>query len=167
MALGIRVASPSEAEVVSRILAEAVLWTRANHEPLWELHQVSADQVAPDCAAGFFFLAWSDREALGTVRLTDSDPFFWPDAAAGEAIYLHRLAVRRSGAGGAVSSALLQYAVQLARERGAAFVRLDAESRRSRLRGVYERFGFAFHSYRTVRGVHVARYQLGAGDPEP
>jgi len=94
------------------------------------------------------------------MRLTDSDPFFWPDAKEGEAAYLHRLAVRRSVADGSVSTALLAHAMEVAAVRGARFLRLDCESSRPRLRRFYERFGFAFHSYRTGRGVHVARYEL-------
>ena len=43
-------------------------------------------------------------------------------------------------------------------------MRLDCESSRTRLRDVYERFGFEYHSDHTVRGVHVARYQLDCSD---
>ena len=32
------------------------------------------------------------------MRLIDADPDFWPEAEPGEAVYLHRLAVRRAAA---------------------------------------------------------------------
>ncbi len=159
MAFEIRVAAPREATVVSEILTEAASWIRALGDPLWAPEQLTVEQLAPDCEAGCFFLAWSERTAVGTMRLADSDPLFWPDAVAGDAVYLHRLAVRRIASGGEVSSALLGHAAQCALKRGARFLRLDCEVSRPRLRRVYERFGFAFHSERTVRGVHVARYE--------
>jgi GNAT superfamily N-acetyltransferase len=160
MNLKIQQAAPGEAALVSEILSEAALWIRELHEPLWELAQVSAAQVAPDCNAGYFHLAWSGQSALGTMRLTDEDPSFWPNAPPGEAIYIHRLAVRRAAAGGRVSTALLQHAIKVAKKRGAPFLRLDAEASRQTLRRVYEQFGFIYHSHRTVRGVRVARYQM-------
>jgi len=163
MKLDIRAAGPQEAAVVSEILTEAALWLRESRTPLWSSEQLTREQVAPDCESGFFFLACSDGVALGTMRLTDADPSFWPEAEEGEAVYLHRLAVRRAAAGGLVSSALLRHAGQTATERGARFLRLDCESNRPRLRAFYERCGFEFHSEHTVRGVHVARYQLSSG----
>lgn len=162
--LEIRTAVPSEATAVSDLLTEAAEWIPEVHEPLWSADQVAVERVAPDCEAGLFVVAWSGLTALGTMRIADVDPDFWPNANPGEAIYIHRLAVRRVAAGGGVSSALLRHAAQIATARGARFLRLDCESSRPRLRALYERFGFKFHSYRLVRGVHVARYQLPMHD---
>ncbi len=160
MEVAIRLAPPSEASVVSEILTEAAAWIRDAGQPLWRIDQLTADLVAPGCAAGCFYLAWSEGVGVGTMRLTDSDPDFWPEALPLEAVYLHRLAVRRAVSGGSVSGALLHHALRIASERRARYLRLDALSDRPRLRAVYERFGFQLHSYRTVRGGHVARYQL-------
>lgn len=128
--------------------------------PLWRPDQLTPERAEPDVRAGWFFLAWDEAEAVGTMRLAPSDPRFWPDAATGEALYLHRLAVRRAVAGGAVSSALLAWAAERAATRGIPFLRLDCDAARERLRGVYERFGFTYHSDREVGGLVVARYQL-------
>ncbi len=78
----------------------------------------------------------------------------------GEALYLHRLAVRRVASGGQVSSALLGPAVGTAAARGARYLRLDCEASQPSLRAVYERFGFTFHSEHSVGPFVVARYQL-------
>lgn len=94
------------------------------------------------------------------MRLQVHDPLFWPEDRRGEALYLHRLAVRRRYAGGAVSKALLGSAVNEAKTSGRKYVRLDTVADRPKLRAVYERFGFALHSYRNVGPYYVARYQL-------
>jgi GNAT superfamily N-acetyltransferase len=164
MEIEIREAAPAEAALVSEILAEATGWLRERGTPLWEADQIGTAQVAPDVEAGLFFLAWSGPKAVGTMRLAATDPRFWPDAAPGEALYLHRLAVRRSASGGDTSSALLGWAARHAASRGAQYLRLDCETCRPRLRRVYERFGFVFHSERTVGRAVVARYQLACGD---
>lgn len=160
MELEVRAAAFAEVALVSEILTEAALWLRERGMVLWAPHEVSASRVAPDVQAGFFFLAWSGRTAVGTMRLTPSDPVFWPEAAQGEALYLHRLAVRRAVAGGLVSSGMLRWAVGHAAACGARSLRLDCEASRSSLRRVYERFGFSFHSECSVGPFVVARYEL-------
>ena len=128
-----------------------------------KLNRSRSNRSRPPATRRRFFLAFLGATAVGTMRLTDSDPDFWPEADPGEAVYLHRLAVRRSAAGGEVSFALLRHAAEIASARGARYVRLDVLSERSRLRAVYERFGFQFHSHHSVRGAHVARYQFEPG----
>jgi len=157
----VRLAKREEAALVSGILTEACHWMERSGMALWRPEQLTEAQIAPDVAAGRFFLAWSrSGEALGTVRLTPSDPLFWPEAGPDEALYLHRLAVRRSAAGGLVATALLRFAADRARAAQLPFVRLDVDAARPRLRAVYERFGFRHHSDREVHGLVVARYQL-------
>jgi GNAT superfamily N-acetyltransferase len=73
---------------------------------------------------------------------------------------VHRLAVRRAFAGQGISTALLEWAVDRARTLGKRYVRLDCDADRSRLRAVYERFGFRLHSYRQVGSYYVSRYEL-------
>jgi GNAT superfamily N-acetyltransferase len=159
----IRIAALHEAELVSEILCEAASWLEARGVPLWSPEQVSVAAVSPEVRSGVFFLAWSGGAAVGTLRLTSSDPAFWPEATPGEALYLHRLAVRRAAAGGQLSSELLRWAAQRATRLGARYLRLDCETLRTGLRGVYERFGFQFHSERVVGRAVVARYQLPLG----
>ena len=94
------------------------------------------------------------------MRLTAADPLFWPEAPHGEALYLHRLAVRRSVSGGRASSALLRWDLAHAGAQPVHFLRLDCEASRAALRRVYERFGFLLHSERAMGASFPARYQL-------
>jgi GNAT superfamily N-acetyltransferase len=77
----------------------------------------------------------------------------------GESAFVHRMAVRREYAGGAVSTALLTWAVDRTRALGRRYLRLDCDASRPKLRLVYERFGFQYHSDRHVGPYHVARYE--------
>jgi GNAT superfamily N-acetyltransferase len=88
------------------------------------------------------------------------DPEFWPDAEPGQAVYLHRLAVRRRYAGGELSTSMLNWIVARARELGRQYVRLDCAADRPALRRVYERFGFRLYDERNMGAFVVARYQI-------
>jgi GNAT superfamily N-acetyltransferase len=68
--------------------------------------------------------------------------------------------VRRAFAGQRISTALLQWAVERARSLNRRYLRLDCDAERSRLRALYERFGFRLHSFRQVDAYYVSRYQL-------
>jgi GNAT superfamily N-acetyltransferase len=87
------------------------------------------------------------------------DPLFWPDASQGEAAYVHRLAVRRRYAGSGLSTELLRWAVDRTRALGRLYLRLDCAASRPRLRAIYERFGFRYHSDRQVGPYLVSRYE--------
>ncbi len=155
----IREARPENAGVVCDILAEAADWLERRGEAMWRLDEIAPEQVAADIAARLFFVAWCNDDAAGTLKLQLEDALFWPDLQDGAAAYVHRLAVRRRYAGGAVSAALLLWAAGEARRLGRRVLRLDCEASRASLRAVYERFGFRHHSDRHVGPYHVARYE--------
>ncbi len=125
---------------------------------MWREDEVAASRIREDVAAGLFFLAISAGEPVGTLKFQLSDPLFWPDVP-DDAAYIHRLAIRRRFAGGALSSALLHWAAERAAASGRRFLRLDCEASRPGLRAVYERFGFRHHSDRQVGPFFVARYE--------
>jgi GNAT superfamily N-acetyltransferase len=160
MTITISQALPRDAEIVSGILLEAAEWLRKRNMPMWRTDELSPEQIAPDVADGYFFLAWRDGEAVGTIKFQLQDALFWPDTPADEAAFVHRLAVRRAFAGGQLSALLLRWAAERARSLGRRFLRLDCEASRPRLRAVYERCGFRHHSDRQVGPYFVSRYEL-------
>jgi GNAT superfamily N-acetyltransferase len=155
----IRVASISEAATVADILMDAAQWLAESGKAMWQMNELDANAIAGDVAQGAFFLAWVAGEAAGTVRFQLEDPLFWPDAPSSEAAYVHRLAVRRRFAGSGVSTALLTWAADRARASGRRVLRLDCTASRVKLRALYERFGFRYHSDREVGPYVVARYE--------
>ena len=96
----------------------------------------------------------------GTFKYQREDPEIWPDAAPGEAAYIHRVAICRRYAGSGLAAVLLHAAATRARQEGFRYLRLDCDAARPRLRAVYERCGFSYHSDHIFGSYHVARYQL-------
>ena len=155
----IRQASQADSAQVSAVLQEAARWLAERGMPMWRGDELQAERIAATVAAGEFFIAECAGEVAGTITFQLEDKLFWPDVAPDEAAYVHRLAVCRRFAGGAVSTALLRWAAERARSLNRQFLRLDCEAARPRLRAVYERFGFRHHSDRAVGPYFVARYE--------
>jgi GNAT superfamily N-acetyltransferase len=155
----IRQARIVDLHFVSEILIEAESWLEKRSIPLWNVHDLSEESLREDVASGFYFLAEANGKQAGTLKYTMTDPLCWPDAYNGESAFVHRVAVRREYAGGTVSTALLKWAVDRTRTLGRRYLRLDCEISRNKLREIYERFGFRYHSDKHVGPYHVARYE--------
>lgn len=158
--ISIRRADSSDVRFVREILLEAEHWLEAKGEPLWHEDEVSTDSIANDVDAGLFYLAECDGVPVGTVRFQLTDELFWPDIHQDESAFIHRLAVRRNYAGGKVSTALLRWSVNRAANLGRRYLRLDCEASRPKLKDLYERFGFQWHSDRQVGPYYVSRYEF-------
>ena len=157
----LRPAVAADTPVVLQLLTEAARWVeQLDGTVMWVEGELDEDAVRAGAEAGMFVLAESGGTAVGTLRFQLEDRLFWPDLDASESAFVHRLAVRRDFAGRGVSTALLAWAVDRARTLGRRYLRLDCDAERSRLRALYERFGFRLHSYRQVGSYYVSRYEL-------
>lgn len=152
-------ARAADLQTVSAILQEAASWLDGRGMPLWRADELAAPNIAQEVSDGLFFIAECEGQSAGTMKFQLEDPLFWSDVPQRESAFVHRLAIRRRFAGGAVSSALLEWAVQRARSFDRKFLRLDCDAARPKLRAIYERFGFQYHSDRRVGPYLVARYE--------
>lgn len=159
----IRQATPQDVEAIATLLYEAEAWLRSLGMPMWRPEELDPGRLRRDVVAGLHYVAEVQGEVVGTIRFQLEDPEFWPDRPAGEAAYVHRLAVRRDYAGRGIAAALLDWAARRASELGYQWLRLDCERDRPRLRAFYERNHFEHHSDRDVGPFRVARYQRWCG----
>ena len=161
--VSVRVAEPQEVEQVCSVLLEAARWLEESGQAMWEPDELDPALLAPAVHSGLFFFGLVDGEVAGTLKFQLVDPEFWPEATGHDSAFVHRLAVRRQFAGKGVSSALLAWARDRARDLGLAYLRLDCDARRPRLRSFYESHGFRYHSEIRWRSFDVARYELSLG----
>ena len=155
----VRKATLEDLTVVSDILYEAALWLKQRNMTLWEEPEISAKVVLSDIRSSLFYIAFYDDIAAGVVKFQTEDLVFWSDVPHQDSAFIHRLAVRRSFAGGSVSTALMRWAVDRSRQLGKRYLRLDCDAKRTSLRSVYENFGFRHHSDKRVGSYFVARYE--------
>ena len=157
----IRPATVDDTPALVATLTEAADWVqRLDGTVMWVEGELEEDRVRSEAEAGMFVVAEAEGEVVGAIRFQLDDQLFWPDIDGRESAFVHRLAVRRSHAGQGISTALLQWAADRARGLGKRYLRLDCDADRTRLRELYERFGFKLHSYRQVGAYYVARYEL-------
>jgi GNAT superfamily N-acetyltransferase len=155
----VRQAALNDLLTVSSILSESALWLKQRNMALWEEKETSPESICQDVELGQFYIAFYEDAAAGVVKFQTEDLVFWPDIPQKSSAFIHRLAVRRSFAGGSISTALMQWAVEQSRDLGKQFLRLDCAADRLRLRMVYENFGFQHHSDQQVGPYFVARYE--------
>jgi len=159
MTIAVRQALAADAPTVEQMLVEASRWVDALGVVMWGQGELVFEEIDREVRRGMFFLAEVDGEPAGVIRFQLEDPLFWPDLETGDSAFVHRLAVRRTFKGRGVSTALLSWAVGHARDAGCACLRLDCDASRTKLRALYEAFGFRFHSFRQVTSYYVARYE--------
>jgi GNAT superfamily N-acetyltransferase len=163
--ISVRQATLEDLPTVSAILSEASAWLDLQNMSLWQQEHISRSVIQQDIKLGLFYIAFCEGIAAGVVKFQTEDLEHWPDINQADSAFLHRLAVRRSFAGGTVSMQIFQWAIEHSRDLGRQFLRLDCVADRPRLRLVYENFGFKHHSDRQVGSRFVARYEYEICDP--
>lgn len=155
-AVRFRVATPDQAADVLSVLDEAAAWLRHRGIVQWPAH-FEASWVQKAISRGETWLVVVGGAIEATVTLDWSDPV-WADTE-GSAGYLHRMAVRRQGAG--LGRVILAWAADVALQHGCGALRLDCVSSNGRLRAYYEKAGFAHRGDVTVGGAPGQRLKDG------
>jgi GNAT superfamily N-acetyltransferase len=157
--IAIRQASVDDIPSIEEIFLDVVNWLDSTGKPLWTKEQVSWQGLSQHYSAEDFYIAYLDGEAAGCMVLVDHDPVLWPDIQKGESLFIHKLAVKRSGAGKGVSNALMHFAKEECKRRNIRHLRLDCHQFRDKLRKFYEDEGFVCVDERCIfKKYHTAFY---------
>lgn len=138
----IRQASSEDIPIIEGILLDAVNWLDNIGNSLWTKKQVSWQGLSRYYSPENFYIAYLDGEAVACMALVDYDPMFWPDVQKGESLFIHKLAVKRTGAGKGVSKALIHFAKKECKDINIKYLRLDCDLLRDKVRKIYENEGF-------------------------
>jgi two-component sensor histidine kinase/GNAT superfamily N-acetyltransferase len=151
-------ARPEDLPVVMEIIGEAADWVAEKGIDQWPSPPSKHwwRRMGVYVERGEIFLAYQDGAAVGTLRLTWSDPY-WPED--GQAGYVHRLALRDEAHGRNLGRALLQWATDQVRQRERALLRLDVPAANARLRRYYETEGFIYRGDVTDHDYVGALYE--------
>jgi GNAT superfamily N-acetyltransferase len=143
------------------ILREASLWTARFGQPIWPLESFTIEDHRDIAAAGEQIGGFEDSKMVACMRLQTRDHLFWPDDRPGEALYLHKLAVRRASSGRGWSARMVEWAVRECRQKRVRALRLDTLANTS-LPLLYKRLGFDLvdETPRIVEQAPTVRMQL-------
>jgi GNAT superfamily N-acetyltransferase len=123
------------------ILREAALWTARFGRPIWPPDGFPIDEQRDIAAAGEQVGGFEESRMVACMRLQKKDNVFWPDDPPGEALYLHKLAVRRAASGKGWTARMVAWAVSECRKANARALRLDTAAH-TKLPAYYESQGF-------------------------
>jgi len=127
-ALEMRQATPDDIDSVMEILGESARWLSSKGLSQWSNWYEGREKVAKQVDAKHVWLLFEDDQLAGTVTIDPiGDADFWtPDQLAEPAVYVSKLAIRRSHAGRELGQFMLDWAGDYARRHGYSIVRLDA-----------------------------------------
>jgi GNAT superfamily N-acetyltransferase len=165
-------ASPEDVADAAEVLQDAARWVASLGFPAWDEGTFTDPegrgrrQLGEAMAMGGLFVARIGAQAVGTVSLFDVDERFWPGAPR-DALYVHKLAVRRGYAGRDIGGAILRWAEAQARSAGKRYLRLDCPRDDPGVRAYYHRAGFVHRGDVTVGTFEASLYELDPDDAWP
>lgn len=156
----IKRAAPEEAGDALAILREVAQWLVDIGRPLWPVESFQLDAVRRAALAGELILGFAESRPVASMLLQTRDELYWPNDPPGDALYIHKVAVRRCAAGQQWSTRLIAWAREQAQNTGARFLRLDTADRHQLLT-LYRRHGFYLvdEQPRCVDGLMIHRLE--------
>ncbi len=155
--MNVRLARRADVAVVAELLDEATRWVGERGFEQWPL-PFPRDQLVASIDRGEVHVVEEDGEPVATVTLYYEDPRYWGDRPP-DAVYVHKLAVRRDRAGLGLGAAIIDWAAATARAAERQFVRLDCLADNPGIRGYYEQLGFEHCGELVLGGRNMSLYE--------
>ncbi len=142
------------------LIHEAADWLIAAGMKLWGPNETSLDELVHVARSGELVTGRVDGALAACMYLHREDRLFWPSDPAGEAFYIHRLAVARKFKGRGFAHAMLAWGEAETRAKGRRFLRLDCEPR-AKLLALYAGAGFTRVDAEPIEviGHYVVRHE--------
>ena len=158
----IKQATIEDRTAIEAILGDAVRWMKIRGlDNLWNEQNTKWEVLSKSYQIEDFYIAFEEGQPVGCMALTDVDQTYWPEVKKGEALYLHKLAVKGEARGKGISIALMNYAKEKAITENIQTIRLDCNANREKLRKLYEAQGFKWvRNVKNSSGYELALYSL-------
>jgi GNAT superfamily N-acetyltransferase len=160
--VNIRRAREEDVPAIADILDDATRFVKTLGHDQWRL-PFPHDELRQRIANDELFVIEADGERVGTFTLLEDDPWFWGERPP-DAVYLHKLAVRRAFAGRGIGADAVEWVDAEAARRGRAFIRLDCQRDLPGIRRYYERLGFVVVGEKTHETFAWALYERRVHD---
>ena len=155
--MNVRQAEPKDAGTVADLLDEATRWVGELGYEQWPL-PFPRDELAAAIDRAEVFVVEDEGDAVATVTLLRDDPMYWGERPA-DALYVHKLAVRRDRSGRGIGAAIVAWANAEALEAGRDFLRLDCLRDNPGIREYYEQLGFEHRGDLIQSGRPMSLYE--------
>ena len=155
--MNVRLARPEDVETVADLLDEATRWVGKRGFEQWPL-PFPREELCAAVDRNEVYLVEVDGSAAATVTLLWDDQMYW-GARPPDALYVHKLAVRRKQAGRRIGRAVVEWAEAEARAAGRSFLRLDCLADNPGIRRYYEILGFEHQGDVDLGGRRMSLYE--------
>ena len=142
----VRLATGEDVPLVAEMLDEATAFVATFGYDQWPV-PFPRDELRQRIRRRELYVVEVEEEPAATFTLLWDDPFFW-GARPPDAVYLHKLAVRRAFAGRRIGQRIVEWVDAAAAAAGRSFVRLDTQRDDRGIRRYYERLGFEYRGER-------------------
>lgn len=163
MTLPLEPATPDDAPAIEQLRHEARQWLASLGSDQWDApprhDPTSPHGIAAGIRRGEVYVLRDGDSIAATMTVDDhADPEFWgPGDHPDDALYVHRMIVKRSASGANIGGQMLDFAADLAASAGKRWLRLDAWRSNVALQRYYLHRGFTH-----VRTVELAHRGSGA-----
>lgn len=151
---------PAALPDLSPVLRASALSFEQRGLPMWTQDSLTPERLNAQYARGQGYLGCLESQPVAAMILIQKDSHFWPDDPAGEALYLHKLAVHPGWQGRGLGAQMIAAAILETRTTGRPWLRLDTAAERPKLRAVYEAQGFQLVREGQMDGWPIAWYEL-------
>jgi GNAT superfamily N-acetyltransferase len=141
--IALRVAQPTDIEVIAALWTRSADWLRSRGSDQWQ-YPVRRDNIARAIDQRTCWLAELDANPIATITVDErATPEFWyPSDDPDDALYVHRMVVDDSFRGRELGSALLDWAGRRTSAMQRRWLRLDAWRTNTQLHDYYLSRGF-------------------------
>ncbi|MDE6589940.1 MAG: GNAT family N-acetyltransferase [Oscillospiraceae bacterium] len=125
-----------------KIMKEVAVWGRNKGFRIWRDEWLTKEElITIDAQPENFYIGKMDGVAVCAFILQWRDSEYWADAK-NEAVYLHKLCVRREFAGKNMTRFIIEAIKQLCKKEGIRYIRLDTALDEKIVRKIYLKLGF-------------------------
>jgi GNAT superfamily N-acetyltransferase len=137
----VRYGTPEDALAAVDVLCNVATWLIDKGVPLWDPVQFSIPDYVQHAQHHELVVGFEGEELVACMLVYRVDYMFWPEAEPGSALYLHKIARKRSAVAQSWGRRMIDWAVEQAKQLAIPRLRLDCDPR-PELIEFYQAMGF-------------------------
>jgi len=161
MDINLRQVRSAEFDAVYGILHENATWLLSIDILQWPLDWLESISpvIKTSIDAGLFYAVEIDNEVAAVCEIKTAPEILWGNNQT-EALYIHKLAIRRKYSDYGLGRNILDLIKSKAKQKNINFLRLDCVAHNDKLREYYESCGFNLEGIVDAGEVNLALYEL-------
>lgn len=137
--------SKDDIHIMIDVLTEATNRMTRNGTPMWTIPEINEQGLLHYFKYEQMYVGFKNGVPCCTFVLLESDDLYWGEAGKDfSSIYLHKISVADAFIKQGVVKEILDFAEEVAKERGKTALRLDVRATLSKVKQVYENNGFKY-----------------------